>query len=71
MNIIDCLFLEFVLFLVFSGLVWKSFDIMIDCLNPFGRFYTVFKVLIVAICIALTLLLGLPFYKILVVYGKF
>lgn len=71
MNIADCLFWEVVLFLVFSGLIWWNCVIMIDCLNPFGRFYTVFKVLIVAICIALTLLLLFPFYKILVVvYGK-
>lgn len=65
MNIVDCLFLEFLLFFGFSVLLWWNCDIMIDCLNPSGRFYTVFKVLILALCIAINLLLCFPFYKLL------
>lgn len=65
MNIADCLFLESILFVVFSVLTWWGIGIMIDCLDPFGRFYTVFKTLIVALGIAITLLLCLPFYILL------
>lgn len=61
---IICLFACSLVFVIFFVLGMLGFNIIIECLDPFSRFYTVYKALIVVGSIAYSLVLCLPFYQI-------